>query len=252
GLPIEFGFFVVNSHTASFLTSRTIGVENLEIELALGPPAPLPTLEETFAYPLGLLAGRNGGSGWTDPWTAAGEGNQVCTSELTYQSGTRVLQTSSNALCFAGQDFGNFRPLPVPAGAAGTTLYISALCSLPSGQYSGLSLYDGSDEKLFIGRPFETGVYGIHLHDPPANPSLTLIPSSQTAFVVCRIDFEESRRKILFYVNPGLASEPSQATLQTVALATWPISHIRLQGGGGAVDGKITAIRIGRFWTNVT
>ena len=105
---------------------------------------------ETFQYPIGSnLASQNGGSGFSGAWSG---GNSTIVSGLASGLGTAVqIGTTST------------RQMAATASTSGTSTYITYLMNASSftgGNYTGLSLFNGGTEEMFMGIPWQTQKFG--------------------------------------------------------------------------------------------
>ena len=166
---------------------------------------PITIFTETFQYPVGSnLAGKNGGTGFSGAWTG---GNSTIVAGL---------GGSGSAVQIGNVD--SFRSLSTPMNTGGTPLYFSYLMNASSffgGNYTGISLYNGSNEEMFFGIPWQahklgfdarggTGIGGIRSVDfnPATNTTylvvLGLLPSSTAG----KVD-------IAMWATTNLSSDPN-------------------------------------------
>ena len=133
---------------------------------------------ETFQYPIGSnLAGQNGGTGFSGAWTG---GNSTIVAGLTSGSGSAVQigGTTSN------------RSMAVTANTSGTSTYITYLMNASSfsgGNYTGLSLYNGATEVMFIGIPWNAQKFGFDAHGGNGAADIKTIdftPAPSTTYLV--------------------------------------------------------------------
>lgn len=109
---------------------------------------------EPFQYPIGSnLAGQNGGSGFAAAWSG---GNSTIVAGLASGGGSAVqIGTTST------------RQLAATASTSGTSTYITYLMNASSftgGNFTGLSLFNGATEEMFMGIPWQTQKFGFDAH----------------------------------------------------------------------------------------
>ena len=133
---------------------------------------------ETFQYPIGSnLAGQNGGTGFSGPWSG---GDSTIVAGLTSGTGSAVQigGTTSN------------RSMAVTANTSGTSTYITYLMNASSfsgGNYTGLSLYDDATEEMFIGIPWNAQKFGFDAHGGNGADDIKTIdftPAPDTSYLV--------------------------------------------------------------------
>jgi hypothetical protein len=132
---------------------------------------------ETFQYPLGSnLAGQNGGSGFSGAWSG---GDSTIVSGLASGLGTAVqIGTVST------------RQLSATASTAGTSTYITYLMNATSfsgGNYTGLSLFNGATEQMFMGIPWQTQKFGFDAHAGNGSADIKTVnfnPLTSTSYLV--------------------------------------------------------------------
>ena len=227
-------------------------------------------LSDPFDYPVGAIAGRDGGTGFSQPYSGNG---QVNAGSLTYTdpdgvaypgTGNRVSTTTSG-----GGMFRNISTLNRPPGtldqngkfgADGSRIYIAFLERLDSGvvtsfgDYGGISLFDGGVEHLFFG---DLGFDGVHRFwgvDPQegvgATRDSTVLVSSTVRLLIGRIDFAPGGETVRFYIDPPLASEPLTPTIGPFVVHDFRFDRVRLQGGGNGRYG-FDQLAVGSSYSDV-
>jgi|688.fasta_scaffold241381_1 hypothetical protein len=132
---------------------------------------------ETFQYPISSnLAGQNGGAGFSAAWSG---GNSTIVSGLSSGLGTAVqIGTASS------------RQLSATASTSGTSTYITYLMNATSfsgGNYTGLSLFNGATEEMFMGIPWQTQRFGFDAHAGNGGSDIKTVdftPSTNTSYLV--------------------------------------------------------------------
>jgi hypothetical protein len=206
---------------------------------------------EGFAYNTGSLDGANGGTGWSNAWSASSSGSaSVSATGLTYASGGQILVTSGGSASLPGTHYGDFRaPASTPASG---TMYISFMADRTgTGEsgYLGLSLFNDSTEHLYIGAQSNGGQYW-YMQQNSSNEwgNTTETAGATPTLLVARIDFGTSSNVYKLYVNPSLTSEPGTASASFTSSAAFSWDRIRIQSG---VAGDIDEIRMGTTYADV-
>ncbi len=209
---------------------------------------------EGFNYTAGeALNEKNGGTGWAGAWTNNGDGSVILTPGLTYtDSNSAVLPTVGNSGQFASDNDGNFRSPTLTPETVGTSLYISFIAkmdSATSGQYAGVSLFQGGGETMFLGDPSAPSTWGIDPKDGTVNSGATSVDTQ--VFLVYRIDFLAASAEIRMFENPLLSTEPlnAEATASATRTSVLDWDRVRIQSGNGG--GKVDELRIGTTYADV-
>jgi hypothetical protein len=133
---------------------------------------------ETFQYPISSnLAGQNGGTGFSVAWSG---GNSTIVAGLSSGSGSAV-QIGSSA---------SSRQMTSTASTSGTSTYITYLMNASNfsgGNYTGLSLYNGGTEEMFMGIPWQTQTFGFDARSTTGTAGIKTIdftPLTSTAYLV--------------------------------------------------------------------
>ena len=224
-----------------------------------------------FDYPLGAIAGRNGGSGFSAPYTGNG---QINDDSLHYtDSGGRPLPEVGRHVSTNTNGNGMFRTLSTvgrPAGmldgtgkfgADGSTVYVGFLERLDSGvvnnfgDYCGLSFFNGVTEELFFGDLGWAGTHTFWGVDPQRGEGAvresTVPVNSTVRLLIGRIDFALGLETVRFYVDPPLNAEPATATLGPFTMHDFRFDQIRIQGGG-AGRYSFDGVALGTTYSDVT
>jgi hypothetical protein len=183
---------------------------------------------EPFQYPpTNRLTALNGGLGRRTPW--AGQGSIVPGSP-----GADRVGSSGNSLFTPGNDSAIFRTLGTNGwdhlltpqrklGRDGTTLWLGFVLrrdARPSGnRYLGLSLFDDSAERLFVGVPFNADVWGIEVSSVGSAVRSSLgVENGTPALLVVRLRFGDQGAQDTFslFVNPTPGEIPSTPDAETI------------------------------------
>ena len=132
---------------------------------------------ENFQYTVGAnLAEQNGGTGFSGAWQ---EGNSTIVAGLGGTE-TKSLQVGTQSS----------RSLLSDINTSGNTFYMSYIMNASSfsgGNYTGISLWSGSSEKMFIGIPWDSKSFGFDTHGRIGDEDIQTInftPASNTSYLV--------------------------------------------------------------------
>jgi hypothetical protein len=132
---------------------------------------------ENFQYTVGAnLAGQNGGTGFSGDWQG---GNSTIVAGLG-GAGTKSLQVGTQSS----------RSLLSDINTSGNTFYMSYIMNASSfsgGNYTGISLWSGSSEKMFIGIPWVSKSFGFDTHGRSGDADIQTInftPDPNTSYLV--------------------------------------------------------------------
>jgi hypothetical protein len=173
---------------------------------------------EDFDYDnVSVIDGLNGGLGWAGPWNGNGfiTPGSLHLSRLGFTGHKATSQGSKCAyrkLSAAGKetvtDNGKF-------GKDGTTIWISFLISAPLGTtipgYGGISLFEESRERVFIGDTGASNVWAIERQGQIQRFS-SRVADSNACLIVCRMKFLPGEDRIDMWIDPSTnLLEPSEA-----------------------------------------
>ena len=132
---------------------------------------------ETFNYSIGSgLAGQNGGSGFSGGWS--GGDSTVVTGIGGSGSALQVGSSISS------------RSLLSTFGTSGNSIYLSYIMNssnFSGGNYTGLSLWQGSTENMFLGIPWNAQSFGFDAHGGNGTADIKTVnftPSANTSYLV--------------------------------------------------------------------
>jgi hypothetical protein len=132
---------------------------------------------ENFQYTVGAnLAGQNGGTGFSGDWQG---GNSTIVAGLG-GTGTKSLQVGTQSS----------RSLLSTFNTSGNSFYMSYIMNASSfsgGNYTGISLWSGNTEKMFIGIPYKKQSYGFDAHGGSGDADIQTInftPDPNTSYLV--------------------------------------------------------------------
>ncbi len=133
---------------------------------------------ENFQYTQGAnLAGQSGGSGFSGAWAG---GNSTIVQGIG-GTGTKSLQVGSDQ---------SSRSLLSTFNTSGNSFYISYIMNASSfsgGNYTGISLWSGNTENMFIGIPWASKSFGFDTHGRSGDADIQTInftPDPNTSYLV--------------------------------------------------------------------
>jgi len=236
--------------------------------LMVCPPLalPAPLVYEGFEYDAPqALPPLDGGDGWLGGWD---EGNATVASPgLAYTDGGGIILPvagnrgqSGTSATFRTIDASVFPSEVAPGGklgGAGATIWISFIgqCTQAgANQWSGLALFDGTAERLFIGNPYAPTDWGFDLKD--GGTATTSVAVDQERFVLIKLAWSADGTTVdtSMWLNPPLDSEADLALVaaEEKVTATRPsgfqFDRVRLAGN---VDHNWDEIRIGTTYAQV-
>ena len=179
---------------------------------------------EGFDYAAGAsLNGLNGGSGWSNAWSAGNPLAFIATPGLDF-TGLGTTGGAATATAKPNPPSGSditfeSRTLSSTVGADGTTLYLSVLLRPESGFgfYGGINL-----GALFLGKSGTTSTYGLENSVGTASSSV-VANAGETTLLLLRAQFLAGNDVLDLFVNP-VAGAP----LPLVADATLPLFDLGL------------------------
>ena len=152
---------------AGLVTVRGFSILLLGLALTSLPAKATSIFTETFNYAVGAnLDGQNGGSGFSGAWTG---GNSTIVGGIG-GAGTSALQVGTESK----------RTLLSTFNTSGNSFYLSYVMNSSDffgGNYTGISLWQGNTEKMFIGIPWDARKFGFDPHNNgTGTPSLPIQP----------------------------------------------------------------------------
>lgn len=201
----------------------------------------------------------NGGIGWRTPWYGA---NKIVTSSLKYVNAGKV-STTGNAMCTDNDWNGAIRQIGTTNypdllerhgkfGKNGTAIWISFLMKKESTYLSvwgGVSLFDDSIERVFIGAPYNSHYWGFeeavlerrHTSDVRIRPK-------NTVFLCMRIRFVDGNDICSLWVNPPLDRQPDEWNATEGEIADFMFDQLRFASSEYCI---VDEIRIATTWQDV-
>lgn len=200
-------------------------------------------------------------SGWTNNWGAAS--NNVIAGGLTYTSGG-ALNTVGGAAQLTVANGGSFRGF-TPYYATGTgTYWVSFVGQISSNtSYSGLSLFNTSNEMLFFGQTSSSNPdWSVRAFGTPAIIVTSNIERTEQVFVVTRVDFNVNADldEVRVWMNPVVQEAEPDLESATIIITNINLAgtsrasafgQIRLQQSANGDNGVFDEIRIGTTWESV-
>ena len=145
--------------------------------LTILPAKATSVFTETFNYTVGSgLAGQNGGSGFSGAWSG---GDSTIVAGIG-GSGTALQVGSSIAS----------RPLLSTKSTTGTSIYLTYIMSSSNffgGDFTGISLWQGGSENMFLGIPWQTRSFGFDAHGGNGTADIKTVnftPVANTSYLV--------------------------------------------------------------------
>ncbi len=209
-----------------------------------------PTTYEGFNYTpgAGVLANQSGGANWNSSWDATA--NNVTTPGFSYSSGGNLVTIGAKGAFADGAS--SFRSISASALANGTYwISLIARSTNPGNAWGGLSLFDGDNERLFIGQRFGSAVWG--LERSGGSNAVSSASSGTASFLVVKAVLKAGSDDVFLWVNPSLASTPADGSaVQMLGTADFTFNRIRIAhvlGSGQFLE--IDEIRIGNSFSDV-
>jgi len=199
------------------------------------------------------LAGNTGGTGWSAAWT--GSGQTVVATSLQYtDSNGAILPTAGGAVNFGGNNTESFRVLTAGLGTDGTTIYMSFLAQITSGDYAGIALFNGTNEVFFAGKPFGATNFGYEKGGGGDRVTAANSPVTSLSLLVYKIEFGAGttlgNERVSLFVNPTLGTEPTTISVSN-NFPTFAFDRIRISSGLNAVTGQVDEFRMGTTYLDV-
>ncbi|MDA1264192.1 MAG: hypothetical protein O2816_03835 [Planctomycetota bacterium] len=217
-----------------------------------------PMASEAFDYTYpGLLINSSGGTGWDGAWDVDGNGNGI----VIFANGQGHPPFADDGVGnFAGQAngwAGAFRTISQSGhaemldvngmfGADGTTVWVGFLTRTYQNlgpYFGGLSLFEEFvGEKLFIGTPWDTDLWGVN----DLNGGVSTIPGTDPeldSHVVVRIDYLAGNERVRMWVNPGMDHPETQPQVD-VMVPDHRFNQIRFSSGGSGSQQYWDGVRI--------
>jgi hypothetical protein len=254
-----------NVRPHEFRITMTINIGQYLVALFLTPPlASAATIAyEGFNYqPAGSdLAGNNGGSGFSSPWTGGGfnvnssTNYDVSATGLSY-SNLQVSGGSVETLRTPSNLSGIYRDLATTFGTAGTTRYLSFLIqptSFETADWMGIYLRNDVNDELFIGKG-GGGVTNNWVLEARGGAgqvnSGVAVMANQTYLLVLRMNFIAGADNVSLFINPDLSlGEPGTPNAVKNDKNLFTISGLNIYSRGGF---RLDEIRVGDTWADVT
>lgn len=220
------------SATLGFTATNATGTSAAQtVAYSANPPDAL-LAYEAFDYPAGAgqLAGKTGGIGFPSAWDSGA--NAIATPGSTYASGADTLAVAG-ARAVLQDGVASHRALPSLYSNGTYWLAFIARSNAPGSFWGGVSLFQGSNERLFIGQRYAAATWGL---ERAGGTGVSSSASSGTSsFIVVKIVLKSGADDIYLWVNPSLAAAPADsAATQLLGVADFAFDRLRLQHGLGA------------------
>ena len=162
---------------AGIVPVRGFSILLLGLVLTTLPTKATSIFTETFDYSVGAnLDGQNGGSGFSGAWTG---GNSTIVGGIG-GAGTSALQVGTESK----------RTLLSTFNTSGNSFYLSYIMNssnFSGGNYTGISLWQGNTENMFIGIPWNAQKFGFDAHGGNGTADIKTIdftPLANTSYLV--------------------------------------------------------------------
>ena len=202
-----------------------------------------------FNYTAGSLAGRNGGTGWTQAWDSGQNDTHI--TGMSYTSGDKNLTVIGGKVILKdGGSFTNFRYLPASYSAGTYWLSFIAKSNLSGSGYGGLALFNGTSEQIFFGQRFGASVWGIEKAGAGVN---TATNTGTSTFMLVKLVLKAGGDDVYLWTNPSLDSIPSDSSAtKYLGAADITVDRIRLQAGLPQQTMEVDEFRFGNNFAEVT
>lgn len=210
-----------------------------------------PATYEAFSYSAGTgaLAGKSGGDNWNGAWDSGS--NDINAAGLTYSSGGTLTASGGKAVLKDG--VASFRNISSSTYANGT-YWVSFLAksSNPGSNWGGLSLYNGTNETIYIGQRFGQNNWGIE-RSGSGNGVNTSTNTGTVTYLVAKIVLQAGNDTVYLWTNPSLSSTPVDGNAtQFTNINDFTFDRIRLQQGlGTGQTMEIDEVRLGNSYAEV-
>lgn len=187
---------------------------------------------ETFDYPDGAIANQNGGTFWDFNNVAPGHtgtaSNWDNVSNAPTVAGSQLITDNSRAKReYNGANEGQGAVNDANVNKAVYYRVTVTTGALPLPDFFGLSSYDLTNERIFIGKRFGQANFGVEISGGASNNSAIAVQANTTYTIVARIDYAANANTIRLYVNPDLnAGEPATPST-SVSFPKYRMEHRR-------------------------
>lgn len=207
-----------------------------------------------FDYSVGtLLAGQDGGVGFSGPWFGDSAGRTIEAESLSFGS----LLTSGERVHIT-QDLGTNRALSTSVGTPAARVYFSFLLRPdgPIDPYTSAGLVLWGDALIFIGKPAVGAQREYVVEQAGGFPQVSSghkAVENVVAFLVVRADFTAGKDILSLYVDPtpGLP-EPVEADAVFDIFDVGMITELEVASWGEGMSSSIDEIRVGETFADVT
>ena len=176
-VPLKRAFWAGQMTWAAIWPVRGFFILLAGLGLTILPARATSIFTETFNYSVGAnLDGQNGGSGFSGAWTG---GNSTIVGGIG-GAGTSALQVGTESK----------RTLLSTFNTAGNSFYLSYIMNasdFSGGNYTGISLWQGNVENMFIGIPWNAQRFGFDAHGGNGSADIKTIdftPAANTSYLV--------------------------------------------------------------------
>ena len=221
----------------------------------------VPIASDSFDYPEGLLAGSEGGSGWSHAWEGGAPEVKVMWTGLEYTDSKDVkLSVAGNSVKTGGLSKREInldtesRPELAPfvqngiLGVDGTTIWICSLAHMDNNTaWDYIDLRAGGVSKMVMGRESTVPNWGLGSFPNVQHEGKTSI--EKDVFFVVRIDFKDGDDTVYLWTNPDLDIEPAVRDADITTSRDVEFDSVWLHGCGD--DVQFDELRIGTLWKDL-
>ena len=219
---------------------------------------------ESFDYPVGGLHNQGeAGNGWKGPWTVY-EGTQSDATIVSGSGGEGTPATGNKLLLnlSSSQGLRVARELSPGWTVADEDIWISFRMEIDNpnsiaATWQGISLFDGTQERLLIGKDWEKSVLGLSVVGTASGLSTVSAFNLPATLLVVKLQFTANLSQVPVYmwINPDLSAEPDVAeavTSITIDLSNGFNRIVCHSGNTAGVSASFDELRIGRSYEMVT
>ena len=204
---------------------RSVALLTTLTGLALGHTTTIQAASDAFDYSESSLYGQSGGSssggiGWTSSWYDGGAATSATVIDAALESfgsdGSDPYQSTSRIVEYTLDDVAaSLESIREIGHQSGKVVWVYGMVAVGNAfvpdvnmrdSFGGFGLFEGGNEKLLIGQPYEAGVWGVAsaMSGGDTHLSLRSIGSNEGVLLVAKID--QTANLIQVWVDPPLSS----------------------------------------------
>lgn len=259
GLSVNTSTGVISgTPTATGTSNITIGATNsggtgsatlvLTVNAASGGGTAL--VYESFNYTAGTgaLAGKTGGTGWGGAWSSTA--NNIASPGSTYTSGSQSLSVAG-LRAVINQNSSNIRTLGT-SYTSGTYWIAFILNTGSASQEAGVYLTSSGSDRFFIGRR-SNGPQHVIRSQINFGVGQSSVSTGTSSLVVVKLVLQAGNDQAFLWVNPSLASTPSDASASASIsdIGDLVFNGVKLSNGSFGASIDVDEFRIGTSFGSV-